>query len=71
MEAVTSKLWRWVAFGLAIASSFALGYVINELTHGITELPQHWWSTAPALGLLVAALIGVALRLHGGPNRNT
>ena len=66
-----SKLWRWVALSLAIASSFALGYAINDLSHGITELPQHWWSTAPALGLLVAALIGVALRLHGGPKRNT
>ena len=66
-----SKLLRWVAFGLAIASSFTLGYAINDLAHGIAELPQHWWSTAPALGLLVAALIGVALRLHGRPNRNT
>lgn len=60
-----------VAIGLAVASSFGLGYVINNLAGGITELPRHWWSTAPLLGLVLAAALGFAARLRGGPNRGT
>lgn len=56
------------AIGLAVASSVVLGYVINNLAHGITELLQHWWSTAPLLGLVLAAALGVA-GLRSGQGR--
>jgi hypothetical protein len=49
------------ALVLAAASLFALGYAVNDLANRITEVPQHWWSSAPVLGL------GLALILWGLP----
>jgi hypothetical protein len=45
---------------------FALGYAVNDLQHGLTELPRHWWSAAPAGLLLVSAALwfAPALRKH-------
>lgn len=51
-------IWITSALVLAAVSIFALGYAVNGLADGITELPKHWWSTAPILGLLLAAAIG-------------
>jgi hypothetical protein len=30
------------ALVLAAASLFALGYAVNDLANGITEVPRHW-----------------------------
>jgi len=40
---------------LATVSLVGLGYVKAELAGGLREVPQHWWSALPLLGLLVSA----------------
>ncbi len=57
------NLWKTSAIVLGIASVFALGYALNDLSGGLNELPKHWWSAAPLLGLALAgaaAMIGRA-----------
>lgn len=48
-------------FGLAIAglSALALVLAIGELTGGVGDIPSHWWSALPVVGILA----GVALML--------
>lgn len=45
---------------LAAISLFGLGYAVAELAGGVREVPQHWWSTLPLLGLLLSALTALA-----------
>lgn len=54
LEAVMRNVWRTSAIVLGIVSLFALGYTVNDLADGITELPKHWWSSAPLFGLALA-----------------
>ena len=51
-------IWNTSALFVAAVSIFALGYTVNGLADGITELPRHWWSTAPIVGLVLAVAIG-------------
>ncbi len=51
-------LWTKAAFAIALVSAFWHGFVVNDLAGGITELPRHWWSAPPILGLVVAAALG-------------
>lgn len=39
--------------GLSVValSLFLLGYATAELSGGIGEVPNHWWSTLPVLGI--------------------
>ena len=66
-EHLMSRLPRYVA-DLAIAVSiFLLGFVVNDLEHGLADLPRHWWSTAVALLVFVtcsarAAVTGIDRR---------
>ena len=46
------------------ASLFAFGSAVNDLANGITEMPQHWWNTAPLLGLGAALALWAGPRLH-------
>ena len=62
MEESTRDLWGILALILAAVSLFALGFAVNGLAGGVTELPRHWWSTAPVLGLVAAAAFGYAGR---------
>ncbi|MGH2784654.1 MAG: hypothetical protein ACRDJ1_05300 [Actinomycetota bacterium] len=59
LEAIMGNVWRTSAMVLALVSVFALGYAINGLAEGVTELPKHWWSAAPVLGLALAGLAGL------------
>jgi hypothetical protein len=52
------------ALGLAAASLVALGYAVNDLASGISEAPQHWWSSAPLAGLVAAAALWALPRLR-------
>ena len=61
-----TDVWRVGALVLAFVSVFALGYAVNGLGEGITELPRHWWSTAPALGLVLAATFAAVGRYKRG-----
>ena len=65
LEGYTMNIWRAFAIALATVSVFALGYAVNGLAEGITELPRHWWSGAPLLGLVVAGTLAAIGRLRG------
>lgn len=54
---------RTLATALGSAAVFCLGYAVNDLRHGIVEVPMHWWSTLPLVGLSVAGALWV---LAGG-----
>jgi hypothetical protein len=58
-----------VAVVLGAVSLFALGYAVNDLADGITEVPHHWWSSAPLLGLGAALALWAAPRLLGRRTR--
>lgn len=51
-----------VAATLAALSLFGAGYAVAELTGGVSELLEHWWSTLPIAGLLLAAGLAVLAR---------
>jgi hypothetical protein len=34
---------------LFVVSLVLLGYTVNDLSIGLTELPRHWWSTGAAV----------------------
>jgi predicted permease len=40
-----------------------LGYTVNDLSTGLTELPQHWWSSVAALSV-IASGAAVLLTRH-------
>ena len=40
-----------------------LGYTVNDLGSGLTELPQHWWSSVAALSV-IASGAAVLLTRH-------
>ncbi|MGH2795698.1 MAG: hypothetical protein ACRDKG_15505 [Actinomycetota bacterium] len=69
VEALMRNAWTTSAVVLAAASIFALGYTINGLADGITELPKHWWSSAPVLGLALAG--GLALIGRNGAGKSS
>lgn len=71
LEEAMKDIWKASPIILAIVSVFALGYAINDLAGGISELPRHWWSTAPVLGLLVAVAIGATGRLRQRSRRDS
>ena len=60
------KTFFRVAQLLAAMSLFALGYAVAELADGVREIPRHWWSVLPLIGLSVAG----ALALAGRARRN-
>ena len=49
---------------LSLAVSLVLlGYTVNDLSTGLTELPQHWWSSGAAL-FVIASGAAVLLTRH-------
>ncbi|MGH2739618.1 MAG: hypothetical protein ACRDH6_03925 [Actinomycetota bacterium] len=54
---------RAIALILATMSLVAFGYNLDELANGIVEVPFHWWSAAPVLGVGLAILIGAGPEL--------
>jgi hypothetical protein len=53
-----------IALLVGAASLFAFGYAVSDLANGVTEAPQHWWSSAPLLGLAAAVALSVGPRLY-------
>jgi len=39
-----------------------LGYTVNDLSTGLTELPQHWWSSGAPLSVIASAAAVVLTR---------
>jgi hypothetical protein len=46
-----------LANAFVVITVFVLGYVVNDLEHGISEIGRHWWS-ASVLVTTVLALSG-------------
>jgi hypothetical protein len=44
---------RHLANAFVVATAFVLGYVVNDLEGGVTELGRHWWSS---IALVLIAL---------------
>jgi hypothetical protein len=60
-EHLTSRLPRYVADVAIAGAIFLLGFVVNDLEHGLGDLPRHWWSTAAALLVVVTCSVRVAV----------
>ena len=48
---------RHLANAFVILTVFVLGYVVNDLEHGVSEIGDHWWSSL-ALAITVLAVVG-------------
>jgi hypothetical protein len=46
-------LHTFASVSLAV-SLVLLGYTVNDLSTGLTELPQHWWSSGAALSVIAS-----------------
>lgn len=44
---------RHLTNALVIITVFGFGYIVNDLEHGVTEIPRHWWSS---IALVVTVL---------------
>ena len=42
---------------------FGAGYTLRDLARGITEMPLHWWSTAPWIGIVLGVTLLVLARI--------
>ena len=51
-----------------VVSLVLLGYTVNDLSTGLTELPQHWWSSGAAV---LAIASGSAALLNAEPTCDT
>jgi hypothetical protein len=49
---------------IGAVSFFGFGDAVNDLANGIAEAPQHWWSSAPLLGLATAFAVWAFPRVH-------
>lgn len=54
-----TSLFAPAAIVITVISIFGLGYAVTELAEGLTELPRHWWSVLPLVGLFLGALLGI------------
>jgi hypothetical protein len=46
-----------LAFSLVL-----LGYTLNDLSAGLTELPQHWWSSGAAASVIASGAVALLTR---------
>jgi len=71
LEQLMSQLPRHLTnVALAIAI-FMFGFAVNDLRSGIGEIPQHWWSAAAALLVVIAcsARLAVGVVDHRQPSQ--
>jgi membrane protein YdbS with pleckstrin-like domain len=47
---------------LFAASLVLLGYAVNDLSTGLTELPEHWWSTSAAVFVIASGAVAFLTR---------
>ena len=55
------QLPRYLADVAIAGAVFLLGFVVNDLEHGLGALPRHWWSTAAAVLVIVACTARAAV----------
>jgi hypothetical protein len=61
-DSMRRSLHTFANVSLAV-SLVLLGYTVNDLSAGVTELPQHWWSSGAALSV-IASGAAVLLTRH-------
>lgn len=61
---MSAKVLQVAALVLGGTSSLAFGYALNDLAGGLREAPQHWWSTAPLLGIAIAVALYVIVSVR-------
>lgn len=72
LEILMSNAARHVANLVLAAAIFLLGFSLNELRHGITEAPEHWWSSAAILFVFLAgAARGCVAAVEARPRHRT
>lgn len=73
-ESLMRKLALPFAGLLAAASLFAMGWTTKDLARGIVEIPFHWWSTIPVIGLVSAGALALwgrrGERISRSPNKS-
>ena len=52
-EVLVNNWFRHATNTLLAATLVLLGYVVNDLSNGVTEIHRHWWSTL-SVALVVA-----------------
>jgi hypothetical protein len=52
-EIVMSRRIRYLADAVVLVTVFGLGYIVNDLEDGVTEIGRHWWSS---IALVVTVL---------------
>ena len=57
-ESAMSRPLRLLADAVVLITVFGLGYIINDLEHGVTEIGRHWWSSIA----LVVTVLGIGTR---------
>ena len=62
-EALVNTRLRHATNALLAATLVLLGYVVNDLSDGVTEIHRHWWS-ALSVVLVVAAAGARAVVTH-------
>ena len=62
-EVLVNTWFRHATNALLAASLVLLGYVVNDLSDGVTEIHRHWWSTLSVV-LVVAAAGARAVATH-------
>lgn len=74
LESVMRKLALPFAGLLAAASLFAMGWTTKDLARGVVEIPFHWWSTIPVIGLAFAGALAFwgrrGARISRSPNNS-
>jgi hypothetical protein len=62
LEAPMRRPLHTVASVSLAVSLVLLGYTVNDLSTGLTELPQHWWSSGAALSVIASGAAALVTR---------
>jgi hypothetical protein len=56
-EYAMARPLRSLADAVVLVTVFSLGYIVNDLENGVTDIGRHWWSSI-ALALTVLSIGG-------------
>ena len=59
LEVLVTRPMHTLALAALALTLVMFGYVINDLGSGLTELGQHWWSSAALAALLTSGVAAV------------
>lgn len=70
LEAPMRRSLHTVAKVSLAAALVLLGYTVNDLSSGLTELPQHWWSSGAALSVIASGMAMLLTRHRPATSRS-